>query len=53
MEQNFQYVAQKVMHNKKSDSLAVHFAKHFTQKLIPQKCRDIMFFKIFFYSKSY
>ena len=30
MEQHFQYVAQKVMHNKNLDSSADHFVKHFT-----------------------
>ena len=46
MEQQFQDVAQKVANNKKSDSFAAHFAKHFTQKPSPQECRKIMSFGI-------
>ena len=46
MEQHFQYVAQKVMNNKNLDSFADHFAKHFTQKLIPQQCTSIISFEI-------
>ena len=46
MEQHFQDVAQKVANNKNSDSFAAHFAKHFTQKLGPQECREIMSFGI-------
>ena len=42
MEQNFHYVVQKVENNKKSESFAAHFAKHFTQKPSPQQCREIM-----------
>ena len=34
------------MHDKNSDSFAAHFAKHFIQKPSPQKCCDIMYFKI-------
>ena len=46
LEEHFQYVPPKVMNDKNSDSLSDHFAKTFTQKLIPQKCRDIMSFNI-------
>ena len=47
-EQHFQYVAQKVMHNKTPDSFAAHFARYFTPKPSPQKCRKIMSFKILY-----
>ena len=46
MEQHLQYVAQNVMHDKNSDTLAAHFAKKITQKPISQKCRKIMSFRI-------
>ena len=36
MEQHFQDVAQKVMNDENLDSVAVHFAKDFTQKPSPQ-----------------
>ena len=48
MEQNFQYVAQKVMNDKNLDSFATHFAKHFTKKPSPQQCRKIMSFNILY-----
>ena len=47
MEEHFQDVAQKVANNKNSDSSAAHFTKHFTQKPIPQECREIMSINIF------
>ena len=46
MEHHFQYVAQNVIHDNNSDSFADNFDKYFTQKLGPQKCCDIMSFKI-------
>ena len=46
MKQNFQYVTQKEMHNKSSDSFAADFDKHFTQKLSQQQCRNITSFEI-------
>ena len=49
MTNHFQDVAQKFVNNKNSDSFAAHFAKHFTQKLSPQECREIMSFNILFY----
>ena len=46
MEQHFQYVTQKVMNYKNSDSFAAHFAKHFTQKPSPQQYHEIISFGI-------
>ena len=46
MEQHLQDVPPKVMHNKNLESFAAHFAKHFTQKPIPQKWCEIMSFGI-------
>ena len=46
MEQHFQNVAQKVPHNKNSDTFAAHFAQHFDQKPTQQHCREIMKFEI-------
>ena len=40
MEQHFQYVAQKVQHNKNSDTFAAHFAQHFDQNRPPQQRRE-------------
>ena len=48
MEQHFQDVAQKAMHNKNLDYFAAHFAKHFIQNPIPQQYRKIMSFGIFY-----
>ena len=45
MEQHLQGVPTKVMHDKNLDYFAAHSAKYFTQKLSPQKCREIMSFK--------
>ena len=36
MEQHFQDVAQKVHHDKNSDTFGAHFAQHFDQKLTSQ-----------------
>ena len=41
-------MAQKAANNNNSDSFAAHFAKHFTQKLGPQECREIMSFDILY-----
>ena len=46
MEQHFQDMPQKVMNYNNSDSFAAHFARHFTQKPSPLKCRKIMSFDI-------
>ena len=46
MEQHFQDVAQKVQHNKNSDTFAAHFAQYFSQKQTPQQCREILKFEI-------
>ena len=46
MEQHFQDVAQKFMKDKNSEYFSYHFAKNFTQKRSPQKCRKIMSFDI-------
>ena len=46
MEQHFQDVAQKVQHNKNSDTFEAHFNQHFDQKLTPQQCREIMRYEI-------
>ena len=46
MEQHFQDVGQKVLNDSKSESFATHFAKQFTPKPSPQKCRGIMSFDI-------
>ena len=48
MEQHLQDVAQNGMHDKNSDYFDDPFAKHFIQKLIPQQCHEIMYFKILF-----
>ena len=48
MEQHFQDVAQKVMHDKNLYSLDAHFAKHFMQKPSPQQYRKIMSFGILY-----
>ena len=37
MEQHFQDMAQKVQHDKKSDTFAPHFAQNFDQKPTPQQ----------------
>ena len=44
MEQHLQDVAQNVMHNNNTEYFSARFAKHFTQKPIPQQCCDIMYF---------
>ena len=46
MEQHFQDIAQKVQHDKNSDTFAAHFATHSDQKPTPQKCRETMHFKV-------
>ena len=46
MEQHFQDVAQKVQHDKNSDTFAAHLNQHFDQKPNPQQCREIMKFEI-------
>ena len=46
MEQHFQDIAQKVQHDKHSDTFAAHFETHFDQKPTPQQCREITKFKI-------
>ena len=43
-EKQFQDVAEKVQHNKNSDTFVAHFAPHFYQKPTPQQCREIMKF---------
>ena len=45
-EQHLQDVDQNLIHNNNSDSFDYHFAKHFTQKPIPQQCLKIMSFEI-------
>ena len=45
-EQHFQDVPQKVIQYNNSDLFTDHFAKQFTQKTNPQKCREIMSFEI-------
>ena len=44
MEQHFQYMAQKVQYNKKSDTFTDHFAQHFNQNPTPKQCREIIKF---------
>ena len=46
MEQHFQDVAQKVQHNKNSDTFVAHFNQHFNQKPTRQQCREITEFEI-------
>ena len=46
MEQHFQYVAQKVHHDKNSDTFVAHFAQYFDQKPTPQQCCEITKFEI-------
>ena len=46
MEQHFQDVAQKLQHNRNSDTFAAHFAQNFEQKTTPQQCREINKFEI-------
>ena len=46
MEQIFQDIAQKVQHDKNSDTFADHFATHFDQKPTPQQCRETMKFEV-------
>ena len=46
MEQHFQDIAQKVQHDKNSDTFAAHFATHFGQKPTPQQCRETMKFEV-------
>ena len=41
-------MAQKVQHDKNSDTFAAHFNQNFDQKPIPQQCREIMKFEILF-----
>ena len=40
--QHFQDIAQKVQHDKNSDTFAAHFATNFDQKPTPQQCRETM-----------
>ena len=42
MEQHVQDVAQKVQHDKNSDTFVAHFAQHFDQKPTPQQCHEII-----------
>ena len=53
MEQNFQDVSQKAMHDNNMEYFADHFSKNNYKKLIPQQCYDIMSYKKHFYSKFY
>ena len=46
MAQDFQDIAQKSINNNNWDSFAAPFAKHFTQKLIPQQFCEFMSFNI-------
>ena len=46
MEQQFQYVDQKIMNDNSLDSLDAHLAKKFTKKTIPQQCREFMSFGV-------
>ena len=46
MEQHLQDIAQKVQHDKNSDTFAAHFATHFDQKPTPQQCRETMHFEV-------
>ena len=48
MKRHFQDVAQKVHHDKNSDTFGAHFAQHFDQKPTPQQFREIMKFEILF-----
>ena len=48
VEQHFQDVAQKVIHDKNLDSFDDHFAIHFTQKPSLQQCYEIMSFEILY-----
>ena len=41
MEQYFQDIAQKVQHDKNSDTFAAHFATHFDQKPTPQQFQAV------------
>ena len=41
-EQHFQDLAQKVQHDKNSDTFAARFNQRFDQKPTPQQCREIM-----------
>ena len=45
-EKDFKDVSQKVLNDKNSESVAVHFSKTFTQKPSPQQCRKIVSFDI-------
>ena len=42
MEQHFQDLAQKIQHDKNSDTFAGHFTQHFDQKPTPKQCREII-----------
>ena len=44
-ERHYQDVAQKVQHDKNSDTFAAHFARHFDRKPTPQQCREITKFE--------
>ena len=46
MEQHFQYVAKKLIHDNNSYSFAAHYVRHFKRKPIPQEYCDIMSFGI-------
>ena len=41
MEQDCQYVAEKLQYDKNSDTFAGHFAQNFDQKLTPQQFHKI------------
>ena len=41
-EQHFQDIAQRVQHDKNSDTFAANFAQHFDPKPTPQQFREIM-----------
>ena len=47
MEEHFQEVAQRVHHDKNSDTFVAHYAQPFDQKPTPQQYREIMKFNIF------
>ena len=44
MEQDCQYVAEKLQYDKNSYTFASHFAQNFDQKLTPQQCCGIIKF---------
>ena len=46
MEQQYQDMSQKVWYDKNLDTFAAHFDQRFNQKVTPQKCCEIMKFRI-------